>query len=141
MKIYIPDVFRFSRCFTKPASIDKLTQLTMAFKTFVATVVGALAVTCAASPNAPKPTSAPSHSSYINYTTVTGFFAQDDPATVASTFDYVCAHRFLATHQQSLTENFRLSPILVSSIELTPPIKNAQKDQHNGKNSRNTLIL
>lgn len=138
MKIYIPDVFRFSRCFTKPASIDKLTQLTMAFKTFVASVVGALAVTCAASP---KPISAPSHSSYINYTTVTGFFAQDDPATVASTFDYVCAHRFLATHQQSLTENFRLSPILGSSIELTPPIKNAQKDPHNGKNSRNMLML
>jgi hypothetical protein len=138
MKIYIPDAFRFSRCFTKPTSIDKLTQLTMAFKTFVASVVGALAVTCAA---LPKPISAPSHSSYINYTTVTGFFAQDDPATVASTFDYVCAHRFLATHQQSLTENFRLSPILGSSIELTPPIKNAQKDPHNGKNSRNMLML
>ena len=97
MKIYIPDVFHFSRCFTKPASIDKLTQLTMAIQTFVATVVGALAVTCAAFPNAPKPTSAPSHSRYINYTTVTGFFAQDDPATDASTFDYVCAPIFRNT--------------------------------------------
>jgi hypothetical protein len=28
-------------------------------------------------------------SSYINYTTVTGFFQQDDSATVASGFDYV----------------------------------------------------
>ena len=27
--------------------------------------------------------------SYINYTTVTGFFLQDDPKTVSSTFDYV----------------------------------------------------
>lgn len=27
--------------------------------------------------------------SYINYTTVAGFFQQDDAATVASTFDYV----------------------------------------------------
>jgi hypothetical protein len=28
--------------------------------------------------------------SYINYTTITGFFLQDDPKTVSSTFDYVC---------------------------------------------------
>ncbi len=27
--------------------------------------------------------------SYINYTTVTGFFLQDDPSTVDSSFDYV----------------------------------------------------
>jgi hypothetical protein len=27
--------------------------------------------------------------SYIRYTTITGFFQQDDPATDASTFDYV----------------------------------------------------
>jgi hypothetical protein len=26
---------------------------------------------------------------YINYTTITGFFLQDDPATNASTFNYV----------------------------------------------------
>ena len=31
----------------------------------------------------------PTSYSYINYTTVTGFFMQDDPATVDSTFDYV----------------------------------------------------
>ena len=29
--------------------------------------------------------------SYINYTSVAGFFMQDDPATVDSTFDYVSA--------------------------------------------------
>lgn len=28
-------------------------------------------------------------SSYINYTTITGFFQQDDDATDASSFDYV----------------------------------------------------
>jgi hypothetical protein len=28
---------------------------------------------------------------YIRYSTVTGFFQQDDPATDASTFDYVSA--------------------------------------------------
>lgn len=27
--------------------------------------------------------------SYLNYTSLTGFFLQDDPATNASTFDYV----------------------------------------------------
>lgn len=27
--------------------------------------------------------------SYLNYTTITGFFQQDDPATVANTFKYV----------------------------------------------------
>lgn len=29
--------------------------------------------------------------SYINYTTITGFFLQDDPTTDPSTFDYVSA--------------------------------------------------
>lgn len=32
-----------------------------------------------------------SNTSHINYTTVTGFFLQDDPSTNASTFDYVCS--------------------------------------------------
>ena len=32
--------------------------------------------------------------SYINYTTITGFFLQDDPKTVSSTFDYVCSPSF-----------------------------------------------
>lgn len=30
------------------------------------------------------------HPSYITYSTVTGYFLQDDPATDSSTFDYVC---------------------------------------------------
>lgn len=30
-------------------------------------------------------------SSYLKYTTVTGFFAQDENSTVASTFNYVCS--------------------------------------------------
>lgn len=29
---------------------------------------------------------------YINYTTVPGYFLQDDPTTNASTFNYVCPH-------------------------------------------------
>lgn len=35
----------------------------------------------------PAPTHAPSH--IIKYTTITGYFLQDDPSTNASTFDYV----------------------------------------------------
>jgi hypothetical protein len=31
-------------------------------------------------------------SSYLQYTTITGFFAQDDPSTDASTFNYVASH-------------------------------------------------
>lgn len=30
---------------------------------------------------------------YINYTTIPGYFLQDDPTTNASTFNYVCPHR------------------------------------------------
>jgi len=30
--------------------------------------------------------------SYLNYSTVTGYFLQDDPATDPSTFDYVRLH-------------------------------------------------
>lgn len=32
------------------------------------------------------------YSHYINYTTVPGFFLQDEASTDASTFDYVCAY-------------------------------------------------
>lgn len=35
-----------------------------------------------------------SNSSYLKYTTVTGFFLQDDNSTDAKTFDYVCFHSF-----------------------------------------------
>lgn len=31
------------------------------------------------------------NASYINYTTVTGYFLQDDPSTDSSTFVYVCS--------------------------------------------------
>jgi hypothetical protein len=60
----------------------------MLFKPFQA--ISLLAVTCAAN-WAPRPTSAPGHSTpdYIQYSTVTGFFLQDDNATVPGTFDYV----------------------------------------------------
>lgn len=37
-------------------------------------------------------------SSYINYTTVAGFFQQDDEDTVASTFDYVRSSISLASY-------------------------------------------
>lgn len=33
------------------------------------------------------------YSHYINYTTVPGFFLQDEASTDASTFDYVCSYR------------------------------------------------
>ncbi len=57
------------------------------------------AVCPAAAIAAPEPTLAPRHdkhndhdsSSYINYTTVGGFFLQDEATTVPGTFDYVRA--------------------------------------------------
>lgn len=50
----------------------------------------AVIVTCSAVA-APAPTLASRYhgQTYINYTTITGFFAQDDPETNVSTFDYV----------------------------------------------------
>jgi hypothetical protein len=60
---------------------------------------GILAGTCIAKAiPAPAPTSAAVlpriyPDQYFNYTTLTGFFAQDDPATNPSTFDYVSALR------------------------------------------------
>ncbi|KUJ06823.1 phosphoglycerate mutase-like protein [Mollisia scopiformis] len=55
-------------------------------------VASALAATCSGTA-APLPTPAAilprlSSNEWINYTTLTGFFAQDDPATNPSTFDY-----------------------------------------------------
>jgi hypothetical protein len=44
--------------------------------TFVSAVAGAM-------------TFSRSQAGYINYTAVTGYFLQDDPATNASTFNYV----------------------------------------------------
>jgi hypothetical protein len=51
------------------------------------------AITCAALA-APQPTALAvlprlNSNEYINYTTLTGFFLQDDPATNSGTFDYV----------------------------------------------------
>jgi len=50
----------------------------------------AVIVTCSAVA-APAPTLTPRYhgQTYINYTVITGFFAQDDPKTNVSTFDYV----------------------------------------------------
>ncbi|TVY46279.1 putative phosphoglycerate mutase [Lachnellula cervina] len=52
-----------------------------------------LSVTCTAN-SAPHPTSAPKYSSlgYIKYSTVPGFFLQDDNATVPGTFDYTATN-------------------------------------------------
>lgn len=52
---------------------------------------------------------------YIQYSTVTGYFAQDDPSTTASTFDYVllpCRHCSRLSHDLLL---------LLSSATLIPP--------------------
>jgi hypothetical protein len=60
---------------------------------------GILASTCIAKAvPAPAPTSAAVlpriyPDEYFNYTTLTGFFLQDDPATNPSTFDYVRVSR------------------------------------------------
>ena len=54
-------------------------------------VLAILAVTAVQGNWTPRPTPGPQHPAkdFINYTTVTGFFAQDDPATDPGTFDYV----------------------------------------------------
>lgn len=56
-------------------------------------IASALAATCSGAA-APLPTARAviprlNSNEYLNYTTLTGFFAQDDPATDVSTFDYV----------------------------------------------------
>jgi hypothetical protein len=67
-------------------------QLKSLFSVSAFAIVGSAAAVATA---APQPTLAPRHnnhdgSSYINYTTVTGFFLQDEATTDPSTFDYVC---------------------------------------------------
>ena len=52
---------------------------------------------------------------YINYTTVTGFFQQDDSATDASTFDYVSKILEIRIIDIMLIIPSRLHQILVSS--------------------------
>ncbi|KAF4626683.1 hypothetical protein G7Y89_g11475 [Cudoniella acicularis] len=56
-------------------------------------ILSALVVTCAGH-WAPRPTPAPSHpsSDFINYTTVTGFFLQDESSTDPGTFDYTATN-------------------------------------------------
>lgn len=41
---------------------------------------------------------------YIKYTTITGYFLQDEPDTNSTTFDYVCCSYYLTIHFQSLTQ-------------------------------------
>lgn len=41
--------------------------------------------------------------SYINYTTVTGYFLQDDPSTNPSTFVYVCPLSSIASYPVTRT--------------------------------------
>ncbi len=53
----------------------------MAFESVLFLVMGLALIAMGEANNRP---------SYINYTTITGFFLQDDPKTVSSTFDYVC---------------------------------------------------
>lgn len=71
-----------------------------------ALVAGLLTVTCSASPSHPKPTHAPAlgQKSWVNYTTVPGFFLQDEEATNPTGFDYVCPHINHFLRSQQLTE-------------------------------------
>jgi hypothetical protein len=67
--------------------------LIMQLRNIIPATLGLFAITCAAIA-APQPTSLAAlprinPNEYINYTTITGFFLQDDPATNPSTFDYV----------------------------------------------------
>lgn len=47
--------------------------------------------------------------SYINYTTVTGYFLQDDPKTNSSAFDYVSMVRFESLRAKALSQFHRRS--------------------------------
>lgn len=64
---------------------------TMTLSTILSLVTSMLAVTCAtAGPPLPTATAlARSGISWINYTTITGYFLQDDSSTIPGTFDYV----------------------------------------------------
>ena len=55
--------------------------------------------------------------SYIQYSTVTGYFLQDEPSTNATTFDYV--RPYFCYFSETATDNGRLRPILVSLTGLT----------------------
>jgi hypothetical protein len=68
------------------------------------------AITCAAVA-APQPTALAvvprlSSNEYISYTTVTGFFLQDEPTTNSGTFDYV---RY--TPSERMTTNLNISQL------------------------------
>jgi hypothetical protein len=68
----------------------------MHLKSLIPATLGFFAVTCAAVA-APQPTTLAvlprlNSNEYLNYTTLTGFFLQDDPATDPNTFDYVRFH-------------------------------------------------
>ena len=76
-------------CLTKVSESCINWPFTMSVKSLLSFVLGTFAVMCAADA-APQPTPAPrSTPEYINYTTITGFFLQDEPTTNVSTFDYV----------------------------------------------------
>lgn len=65
----------------------------MQFQNSLLAIAGLLTVNCLASPAAPKPTQAPVASNWVNYTTVPGFFLQDDAETNPTGFDYVSIPR------------------------------------------------
>lgn len=50
---------------------------------------GLLSVTCSATPTPSHEEKGLKHKSWINYTTVTGFFLQDEESTNPTGFDYV----------------------------------------------------
>jgi hypothetical protein len=79
-------------------SWDCLTQtfnstIVMQLKSLIPAIPGFFAIACAAiaalQPTALAVLPRISSNEYINYTTLMGFFLQDDPATNPSTFDYV----------------------------------------------------
>lgn len=58
-----------------------------------------------------------SSSSYINYTSVAGYFLQDEPSTNASTFSYVSAavHAIFETSCNANADNWWCSPTQTSA--------------------------
>lgn len=82
--------FHFSwACLTLTHALNS--TLVMQFKALLPAF--GFAITCAALA-APQPTALAvlpriNSNEYINYTTLTGFFVQDDPATSTDGFDYV----------------------------------------------------
>lgn len=84
--------------------------------------VGLLAISCEAlalAAPAPAPTPAAllprlRGSEWVNYTTITGFFLQDDVATVPGTFDYVCKK---LTIQDLPFPSLSISPLFNPSVK------------------------